>query len=406
MDKETKKQYVNAMRRAIREPEKQLRAEQKAQKQKERAEKKEQRRFVRKEKKEEFKRRYHFKSSRMIVRGVTVAAYFVAAWPGLAMTAEKRAATLAAMKAAASKLGMRNDAKVEEFRRQYSFKSSRAIVYGFNLVGCAMTLVTGILKQNHSAGKQVVESWMQKQMIDRFKQFGHSVAQHNEKIKIRNRMRKWVKANIELSQKARKAHNENGLNYDEHKFTSKNFDRLMEQRGKTKEEAREIKQSFNKWADKDNKDPKMSQDVTAKHSPPGGDRAYVYSNKDGKSASGNYASPKKMYRASTAKKKLATPAYNKATQREEVFVHGDQIRGTVAPQKQFTEDARKIGDNVERKGGGKQIYTNGGFASGAVRSQDGTKSSGKTQSKIDEFGVALKKTEKSHNTSKEHSRGR
>lgn len=248
------------------------------------------------------------------------------------------------------------------------------------------------------------------------------MAEQKEQQQAHPHIRERVLANLEASRRARESHNDHGLNYAEHKFTSKNFDRLMEQRGKSKEEAREIKQSFNKWADKENKDPNMKQEVTAKHSRPEGERAYVYSNKDGRQASGNYVSPDKMNHADEAKKNLATPAYNQATQREAVNVHGDQVRGTVAPQKQFTEDAKKRGDNVERKGGGTQIYTNGGFASGAVKSVPGTKTEMKTsqesksaagqrkggdtgKSKTDEFGVDLSKAEKSHNTSKEHTRG-
>ena len=98
------------------------------------------------------------------------------------------------------------------------------------------------------------------------------------------------------------------------------------------------------------------------------------------------------------------------TQREEVRVHGNQIRGTVAPQPGWSEEARKNGDNVERKGGGTQIYTNGGYESNAVQSKKGTtydmKSSDNSKSKVDEYGVDLSKAEKSQGTSREHTRGR
>ena len=64
-------------------------------------------------------------------------------------------------------------------------------------------------------------------------------------------IRQKVLSNIEESKKARESRNEGkGLNYDEHKFTGKNFDKLMEQRGIDKKYAEEAKTSFNKWAGK------------------------------------------------------------------------------------------------------------------------------------------------------------
>jgi len=224
-------------------------------------------------------------------------------------------------------------------------------------------------------------------------------------------IRQRVLSNIEASRKSRESNNEGkGLNYDEHKFTSKNFDKLMEQRGKSKEEAQEIKSSFNKWAG-ENKDPNLSQDVTVKRSRPSGDKGYVYSTKGGeRPASGNYVGAEKYNKVNDAKSKYATPTSNKMTQREEVRVHGNQIRGTVAPQPGWSEEARKNGDNVERKGGGTQIYTNGGYESNAVQSKKGTtydmKSSDNSKSKVDEYGVDLSKAEKSQGTSREHTRGR
>ena len=224
-------------------------------------------------------------------------------------------------------------------------------------------------------------------------------------------MRQRVIANLEASKRAREASNEgNGLNYDEHKFNSKNFDRLMEQRGKTHEEAQETKGSFNKWAG-ENRDPNMPQEVTAKHSPPEGDRGYVYSTKGSEyPASGNYVGTEKIDYVDEAKGRYATPTSNQMTQREEVRVHGDQIRGTVAPQPGWSEEARANGDNVERRGGGTQIYTNGGYQSNAVQSQPGTtydmKTDGDGHINTDEYGVDLSKAETSHNSSQAHDRGK
>lgn len=222
-------------------------------------------------------------------------------------------------------------------------------------------------------------------------------------------IRQRIIANLEASRKAREAHSEGqGLNYDEHKLSSKNFDRLMRQRGVSKEKAQEVKRSFNKWAGA-SKDPNMSQTVTTKHSRPEGEKGYVYSTK-GSQASGEFVSVEKYDQVETAKGKLAGTVYNQMTQREEVRVFGNQIRGTVAPQPGWTQEAKKNGDNVERKGGGTQIYTNGGYATKATQSQKGTKYDMKTaetdNSKTDEYGVDLSKAEKSHSTSRENTKRR
>ncbi len=77
----------------------------------------------------------------------------------------------------------------------------------------------------------------------------------------------------------------------------------------SKQEGQETKASFNKWAG-ENKDPKMDQTVTAKHSRPEGEQAYVYSNKGTQGASGRYSTPEKFEQSKDAKEKLASPAYN------------------------------------------------------------------------------------------------
>lgn len=193
--------------------------------------------------------------------------------------------------------------------------------------------------------------------------------------------RERIIANIEESQKSRSASNYNkGLNYDEHKLPSKGFDKLMEQRKKNATEVKNAKQSFNKWAPKENKNPSMPQDVTVKHTPENGEKGYVYSTKGGKSASGNYVSPTKYSSPEKARENMALPADNKATQQKEVRVHGDQIRGTIAPQPQWSAEAAAKGDNAQRSGGGKQILTNGGYRTGAVKNVEASKADMKKSS--------------------------
>lgn len=193
-------------------------------------------------------------------------------------------------------------------------------------------------------------------------------------IKDNNSTRERIIANIAESKKSRTSSNyNNGLNYEEHKLSSKGFDKLMEQRGVDATDAKNAKQSFNKWAPKENKNPKMAQDVTVKHTPENGEKGYVYSTKGGKPATGNYVSPTKQSSPETAKEKLALPANNKATQQNEVRVYGDQIRGTVAPQNQWSTEAATKDDNTKRNGGGTQILTNGGYKTGAVKDVEKSK---------------------------------
>jgi len=200
-------------------------------------------------------------------------------------------------------------------------------------------------------------------------------------IKDNNSTRERITANIEESKNSRTSSNYNkGLNYDEHKLPSKGFDKIMKQRGRDATDTQNAKQSFNKWAPKGNKNPKMAQDVTVKHTPTDGEKGYVYSTKGGKPATGNYVSPTKQSSPEKAKENLALPAKNKATQQNEVRVYGDQIRGTVAPQKQWSAEAAAKGDNAQRSGGGTQILTNGGYRTGAVKNVETTKADMKKSS--------------------------
>lgn len=206
---------------------------------------------------------------------------------------------------------------------------------------------------------------------------------------------KKVYSNLEESKRARNAHNEGkGLSYEENKFNSHNFTKLSQQRGYTKQQEQEVKTSFNRWAG-ENRNPNESQKVTAKHSPPEGDKGHVYGN-----SSGRYVATEEYKTSSEAKEKLATPPSNKMDTRQEVRVHGDQIRGTVAPQRQWTAEAKNTGDGIERKGGGTQIYTNGGFKSGAVKSHgpEQKMQESPTTKKQDSFGIDMSKAEKSHSS--------
>ena len=222
------------------------------------------------------------------------------------------------------------------------------------------------------------------------------------KIYIRER----VINNIEESRRGREASNfkGEGLDYGEHKFTGKNFEKMMRQRGFGEEDIKNAKQSFNKWAP-DERDPKVkeagtatkdknaSQDVTAKHSRPEGEKGYVYST-DGKSASGVYVADEKIEESDKVKDRYATPASNRVDKRVEVRVHGDQVRGTTAAQPGWAKEA---GDGVERKGGGTQILTNGGFKNNAVREVEGTqydmKKGDSGKGYTDSYGVTVESTE-------------
>lgn len=158
------------------------------------------------------------------------------------------------------------------------------------------------------------------------------------------------------------------------KLSSKNFDKLYEQRGYSPEEIKEYKESFKGFPEQDkslNNAPRHPEKtdadtVTARHITKD-EPVNVYSNEKG--ASGRYSTHDELSTPSEVQNKLATPDYNTGEYKNESTLKtnlddGRQntvIEGTVAPQKAdgkvFTED---------RPGGGKQILTDGGYEGGGI----------------------------------------
>ena len=176
------------------------------------------------------------------------------------------------------------------------------------------------------------------------------------------------------------------------KLSSKNFDRLAQERGYTPQQAEDLKYSMNEF---------QKPDVSLKNAPyhpnkgegnhatvrhvleP--EKVYNYNNGqilDGRehSASGNFVTPDKQVKAGrteseAAQENLALPSYNDATFRNDTTLHpkldnGKQhnvIEGTAAPQNgKDANDIFKSNDGIDRHGGGRQILTDGGFESGGV----------------------------------------
>lgn len=181
-----------------------------------------------------------------------------------------------------------------------------------------------------------------------------------------------IRKNIAESQEAREASNygKEGLDYNKHELSSRNFDRLMKERGIPEDTAREIKESHNRWSPYRNDD--LPTDTFAKHADPEGEDLIIYSSL-GNDASGNYLSKEIYNDNANGIHDLALPAGdldyhgNDMLHADRVKAKGDLIGGTVAPQPNFTIDASTDkSDSIERAGGGEQYITNGGFKSGVV----------------------------------------
>ena len=176
------------------------------------------------------------------------------------------------------------------------------------------------------------------------------------------------------------------------KLSSKNFDRLAEERGLTPEEAADKKYSMQEYRKPDpslngaehHPDKSPEQYATTRHilEP---EQAINYNsgvrrNGSEHASSGEFLTPDIQSapgrpEQAVAQENLALGKYNDARVRSETTINptlnnGKQhnvIEGTVAPQN--TEDAAdifKAGDNLDRHGGAKQIITDGGYKSGSV----------------------------------------
>lgn len=171
---------------------------------------------------------------------------------------------------------------------------------------------------------------------------------------IHDRVKKNIALNREASAKSR--FNKKGLSTESAKMSSKNFYKLMKQRGLNDKQIAEAKDSF-----------KDSKGMKTRHAKQG--EKFVVTHGD-QSASGVYVSKKSL--GSTPEKRInkgALPPSNKATYETKVELAKDQniVYGKIAPQQKF-KDADP--GHARRKGGGQQVITDGGYKSGAIRNKD------------------------------------
>ena len=140
-------------------------------------------------------------------------------------------------------------------------------------------------------------------------------------------------------------------NRSEAKLSSKNFDRLMEERGVDDKTAADIKESF-------------EGEMKVSHGYEGDRYTMMYGDKK---ASGNYLADQsaREMNANERQDKYALPPTNDASHIREVQLSRDQfvISGEVKGQPDFEKQA---GDGVNRDGGATQYVTDGGYKNGAV----------------------------------------
>lgn len=136
----------------------------------------------------------------------------------------------------------------------------------------------------------------------------------------------------------------------------------MKKRGLSQFDTTQLKKSFAKWDGQNNH---KGGNVTARHAK--ANEKYVITQTKGESASGVFVSKKSLGNSPQERiDKGALPPSNKANQEKRVALGKNQnvISGKIAQQPSFKEQDTAHG---ERRGGGKQVVTAGGFSTGAVK---------------------------------------
>ena len=150
--------------------------------------------------------------------------------------------------------------------------------------------------------------------------------------------------------------NKPGLTMRKVELSSKNFDKLMEKRGLSREEAGKLKASFDR-----------SSKMKVRHAKKG--ESFVVTHGE-QNASGVFVSKKSL--GKTPEKRIdkgSLPHSNSAKYETRVTLDKNQnlVYGKIAPQSKF----QKMDPKQEpRRGGGTQVITDGGYKSGAVRNSD------------------------------------
>lgn len=140
------------------------------------------------------------------------------------------------------------------------------------------------------------------------------------------------------------------------KLSSKNFDKLMKQRGLSKEDRSSLKNSFDR-----------SQPMQVRHGQKGEKFTVTHGTQ---SSSGVFVSEKSLGKTPGQRiDKGALPNCNSAKYETRVVLDKNQnlIYGKIASQPKFQKLDQK---QQPRKGGGTQVITDGGYKSGAIRNSD------------------------------------
>lgn len=168
----------------------------------------------------------------------------------------------------------------------------------------------------------------------------------------------YIRKNIRASKKATETSriNKTGLTDRKVKLNSKNFDKLMKQRGLTKQARTELKNSNAQGSQMQVRHAKAGEQFVTTH---GTERS-----------SGVFVSEKSL--GSTPGERInkgALPHSNTAEFETKVELARNQnvVYGKIAPQSKFSKMDPK---QQPRNGGGEQIITDGGYNSGAVRTKD------------------------------------
>lgn len=166
----------------------------------------------------------------------------------------------------------------------------------------------------------------------------------------------YVRQNIKKSREnsSSSRFNKQGLTEQKAKLNSKNFDKLMQQRGLTKEQRTELKAS-------------VESRMEVRHAKA---REKFVTTHGIEKSSGVFVSEKSL--GETSKERIdkgALPHSNTAEFETKIELSKDQnlIYSKIAPQSKF----EKMDPNQSpRKGGGEQVITDGGYSSGAVINRD------------------------------------
>lgn len=168
----------------------------------------------------------------------------------------------------------------------------------------------------------------------------------------------YVRKNIEDTHRATESSRiqKTGLTDRSMKLSSKNFDKLMKQRGLSKQERNELKKSNIQGERMQVRHAKAGEQFVTTH---GMERS-----------SGVFVSEKSLGKTPGERiSKGALPHSNSAEYETKIELTRDQnvIYGKIAPQSKFSKMDSK---QQSRNGGGEQVITDGGYNSGAVRTND------------------------------------